>query len=68
VTVDGGETWYAADVEAPTQRSWQKFKFLWLPEKVGPSVLASRAIGDAQPADSTRNCIYMVNVTVAARG
>jgi DMSO/TMAO reductase YedYZ molybdopterin-dependent catalytic subunit len=68
VSVDGGASWQTAVVDKPTERSWQKFRYSWRPEKAGPVVLMSRAIdqaGDTQPRNGARNCIYTVGVIVS---
>src|SRR6185312_2101500 len=68
VSVDGGTSWQTAALEAPTERSWQRFRYCWRPSKPGPAVLMSRAVdqaGDTQPPGSARNCIYAVDVIVS---
>lgn len=67
VSVDAGETWMTAQVEAREERAWQRFAFSWQPVNPGPVVLCSRAHshdGAQQPGRHCRNAIYRVEVTV----
>ncbi|MEM7221437.1 MAG: molybdopterin-dependent oxidoreductase [Pseudomonadota bacterium] len=68
VSVDGGRTWHAADVEARRQRSWQRFSYRWLADVPGDFELCSRAAdadGQGQPMADARNAVHKVRVTVA---
>jgi sulfane dehydrogenase subunit SoxC len=68
VSVDGGESWQAATLEPPVERSWQRFSLRWTPEGAGTVSLCSRAGNDQgreQPLSGARNAVHSVPVTVA---
>ncbi|MBX9587673.1 MAG: molybdopterin-dependent oxidoreductase [Hyphomonadaceae bacterium] len=67
VSTDGGTTWNRAMLDEQVERSWQKFRFRWLPEGAGDTVLIARAIGRnglVQPLTNARNAAHSVQVTV----
>lgn len=67
VSVDGGATWMAADVEPRAGRSWRRFETSWRPTETGPVVLCSLASSDdgaKQPDFGRRNAIHRVEVKV----
>ncbi|MBI3434766.1 MAG: molybdopterin-dependent oxidoreductase [Proteobacteria bacterium] len=67
VSTDGGETWNAADVEAPARRSWQRFSYTWSPRMAGVYDIRCRTTdikGQSQPADGARNAVFSIKVTV----
>jgi hypothetical protein len=66
VSVDGGQSWRAADLEPRSGWSWQKFRAVWDASDTGEAVLMSRAIdrqGKMQPASDWRNSVYAVKVS-----
>ncbi|MBC1237268.1 molybdopterin-dependent oxidoreductase [Nostoc sp. 2RC] len=67
VSMDGGITWQAAEVEARLQYAWQRFTFQWTPPTRGKYNLMSRATdsnGAIQPIEGQRNAVYAVTITV----
>ena len=67
ISLDGGETWSPASVEARRQWSWQRFSFDWRPQRAGPFTLAARATdarGVIQPMAKARNAVHTVTVTI----
>ena len=67
VSVDGGQTWQAAALEAREQWSWQRFRLAWRPSEAGGVTLLCRArdaTGATQPSSRARNAIHAVPVTV----
>jgi sulfane dehydrogenase subunit SoxC len=67
VSVDGGVTWTRAQVEARTERAWQRFVFSWRATGPGAVVLCARAHahgGATQPAFGRRNAIHRIEVKV----
>jgi DMSO/TMAO reductase YedYZ molybdopterin-dependent catalytic subunit len=67
VSVDGGQSWQNADLEPPTERSWQRFSIMWEPAGIGEFEIRCRATdekGDCQPDENARNAIHIVNVNV----
>lgn len=68
ISTDGGATWSAAELEARTDRSWQRFCALWRPMAAGPITLCARATsgcGATQPVSGRRNAIHRVEFSVA---
>ncbi|HZU90031.1 MAG TPA: molybdopterin-dependent oxidoreductase [Stellaceae bacterium] len=68
VSADGGATWSQAQVEPRRQWSWQRFAFVWRPERKGRFTLMARATdmrGAVQPMEKARNAVHTVTVTVA---
>lgn len=76
VSVDGGETWDAAQVTAPQERYGPAvWRYAWQPEASGTYELAVRATGSdggAQPTEPTwnqrgygNNVVHRITVTVA---
>ncbi len=66
VSVDGGRSWRAAELERQRDWSWQKFRTVWDVTGEGEAVLMSRAIdrhGKMQPASDWRNSVYAVKVS-----
>jgi DMSO/TMAO reductase YedYZ molybdopterin-dependent catalytic subunit len=69
VSVDGGQTWRPATLEAREGWSWQRFSYTWRPDEVGAITLACRATaldGATQPPANARNAIHTVAVAVMA--
>ena len=67
VSTDGGESWQKARLEEQVERSWQKFRLVWKPQRSRPTALVSRAIGKngmTQPLLNARNAAHTVEVTV----
>ena len=67
VSMDGGRSWYAAELGKQTDRSWQTFSLAWHPQGQGNAVLMSRAtdkMGAIQPDAGWRNAVYAVPVTM----
>jgi sulfane dehydrogenase subunit SoxC len=67
VSTDDGATFCAASLEPRHGWSWQRFSFLWRPEKSGETLLSARAFdanGASQPVDGARNAIHTVKVVV----
>jgi sulfane dehydrogenase subunit SoxC len=67
VSVDGGATWQAADLENPQGRAWQKFIYPWTPPKPGTYDLRCRTTdikGETQPEADWRNSIYSAVISV----
>lgn len=63
LSANGGQDWFAAEVEAGKGRSWQKFRGVWCPQGEGEAVLVSRATaanGLVQPLTEWRNCVHSV--------
>ena len=68
VSIDGGADWQAAEVEAQTERAWQRFHLSWRPSVAGPAVLCARARGHdgaTQPDADRRNAVHRIAVEVA---
>ena len=68
VSIDGGATWQAAQLEPPHGREWQRFSIPWTPTCRGKLVLAARAEskkGVQQPVSGRRNAIHQVPVNVS---
>ena len=68
VSIDGGATWQAAQLEPPHGREWQRFSIPWTPTCRGKLVLAARAKskkGVQQPVSGRRNAIHQVPVNVS---
>lgn len=66
VSVDGGRSWRAAELEPPSGWRWQKFRTIWDADGEGEAVLMSRAIdrqGKMQPASDWRNSVYAVKIS-----
>jgi sulfane dehydrogenase subunit SoxC len=66
VSTDGGSTWHEAVLEARSERSWQRFSYVWSDRKSGAHELMCRATdqdGNTQPHDRARNAIYGITVT-----
>jgi sulfane dehydrogenase subunit SoxC len=77
VSVDGGETWARAQLEAPVgDWAWRAWSFEWSPEGAGSHLLMCRArdaAGNGQPAEPEwnlggygNNAVQHVSVTVVA--
>jgi DMSO/TMAO reductase YedYZ molybdopterin-dependent catalytic subunit len=67
VSIDGGQQWQPAAVEAREGWSWQRFSFVWRPAAAGPATIACRAtdrLRATQPPTAARNAIHRVAVTV----
>lgn len=67
VSMDGGRSWYAAELGKQIDRSWQTFSLAWHPQGEGNAVLMSRAadkMGAIQPDAGWRNAVYAVPVTM----
>lgn len=67
VSVDGGETWVAANVEERVQHSWQRYKTR-LDVSSGCYTLMARAqsfTGEFQPLYNARNHVHRVAIEVA---
>ncbi|ASJ57484.1 hypothetical protein BP422_09000 [Brevibacillus formosus] len=70
VSVDGGETWKEASVEARSNMEWQRFSFRWCPKSVGEYLVMVRAIdvkGNCQPLLQRRNQVSRVLIFVQQR-
>jgi hypothetical protein len=66
VSVDGGRSWRAAELEPRSGWRWQKFRIFWDAGGEGETLLMSRAIdrqGRMQPASDWRNSVYAVKVS-----
>jgi DMSO/TMAO reductase YedYZ molybdopterin-dependent catalytic subunit len=66
ISVDGGQSWRAAELEPRSGWRWQKFRTVWDAGSEGEAVLMSRAIdrqGKMQPASDWRNSVYAVKVS-----
>jgi DMSO/TMAO reductase YedYZ molybdopterin-dependent catalytic subunit len=66
VSVDGGRSWRAAELEPRSGWRWQKFHLSLDAGGEGETVLMSRAIdrqGKMQPASDWRNSVYAVKVS-----
>jgi len=69
VSVDGGSTWRAAELEARRGASWQRFSLGW-DAVPGEHRIVSRATdvnGACQPASGARNEVFSATVRVAGR-
>lgn len=67
VSTDGGSTWSVAELDRREDRSWQRFRTQWRPDKSGPCTLCSRAVsrtGTVQPESGRRNAVHRVELTV----
>lgn len=67
ISIDGGQTWSSAELETPTEWSWQRFSFEWKQPASGTYHLQSRAMnftGKIQPSAHARNCVYKIDVSV----
>jgi Mo-co oxidoreductase dimerisation domain len=67
ISVDAGETWMEARVEAREERAWQRFVLSWHPADPGAALLCSKAYshdGVGQSEFGRRNAIHRVEVTV----
>ena len=67
VSVNGGESWSAADVETREGLSWQRFTYSWLPERTGRFRICCRATdadGKSQPLELARNSVHIIEVSV----
>jgi DMSO/TMAO reductase YedYZ molybdopterin-dependent catalytic subunit len=67
ISVDAGETWMEAQLEARQERAWQRFVLPWRPADPGAVQLCSKAYshdGAGQPESGRRNSIHRVEVTV----
>lgn len=68
VSTDGGATWNSADIKPRTQVSWQRFSYLWRPDRhTCEAVLMSCATdktGLTQPLSGARNSIHAVKTTI----
>jgi DMSO/TMAO reductase YedYZ molybdopterin-dependent catalytic subunit len=66
VSIDGGRSWRAAELEPGSGWRWQKFRTIWDAGGEGEAILMSRAIdrqGKTQPASDWRNSVYAVKVS-----
>jgi len=67
VSVDGGASWVHAELEARSQRAWQRFSVRWTPRVRGRHGLLSRALGNdgqVQPWEGRRNAVFSIDVDV----
>jgi hypothetical protein len=67
VSVDGGRSWSAAEIEPRREWSSQRFTFAWQPPSRGSFVIAARATdmhGAAQTKERARNAVHSVPVKV----
>jgi DMSO/TMAO reductase YedYZ molybdopterin-dependent catalytic subunit len=69
VSLDGGGSWFLAEIAPHAGWSWQKFRYTWRPNTAGVVRLLSRAtdnVGSTQPPSGARNAVYSVDVDVIA--
>lgn len=67
VSVDGGQSWRAAQLKPRIERGWQKFTFEWKPNQTGSATIASRAVdrdGIVQAPAAARNAVYSITVSI----
>ena len=67
VSINGGQTWVAAEVAPKKNDSWQRFRYQWTVNHAGHCELLSRATdrdGRTQPIDGARNAMHRVDITV----
>lgn len=62
LSVDGGDSWRAAELTGPESRyAWRQWEYLWTPDTVGPATIMVRAVdaaGRTQPLDPVPGQIY----------
>lgn len=66
LSFDDGDSWGAAELEAATGYSWQRYRASWRPQAAGPVTVLSRATGlngRIQPDTGARNARHRVLVT-----
>ena len=68
VSTDGGASFRSAALKPRRQRSWQRYRLDWTPERPGPveiRVRATDATGATQPEAGWRNAVHAITVTIA---
>lgn len=69
ISIDNGDIWRAASLEARSQWSWQRFSYHWTPESNGAFTLMARArdsTGATQPMARARNAIHAVDIKIVS--